>query len=38
VFAGMFILSIFVLLIDWIVTGIENKLLVWRPQPPAARA
>jgi NitT/TauT family transport system permease protein len=31
VFAGMLILSIFVILIDAIVTMIENRLLVWRP-------
>jgi NitT/TauT family transport system permease protein len=33
VFAGMMILSIFVILIDAIVTVIENRLLVWRPAP-----
>jgi NitT/TauT family transport system permease protein len=33
VFAGMVILSIFVILIDAIVTMIENRLLVWRPAP-----
>lgn len=32
VFAGMFILAAFVLVIDWLVTRIENRLLVWRPQ------
>src|SRR5215510_2761567 len=31
VFAGMLILAIFVLIIDWLVTSIENRLLVWRP-------
>jgi NitT/TauT family transport system permease protein len=31
VFAGMVILAIFVLIIDWLVTSIENRLLVWRP-------
>ena len=31
VFAGMFILAIFVILIDSIVTLIENRLLAWRP-------
>jgi NitT/TauT family transport system permease protein len=31
VFAGMIILAAFVLVMDWIVTGIENRLLVWRP-------
>jgi len=31
VFAGMFVLSIFVVLIDLAVTLVENRLLVWRP-------
>lgn len=31
VFAGMFVLSAFVLLIDWGVTLAERRLLVWRP-------
>ena len=31
VFAGMFVLSAFVLLIDYGVTIVERKLLVWRP-------
>jgi NitT/TauT family transport system permease protein len=31
VFAGMVILAVFVLVIDWGVTLVENKLLVWRP-------
>jgi NitT/TauT family transport system permease protein len=31
VFAGMVILAVFVILIDTIVTMIENRLLVWRP-------
>jgi NitT/TauT family transport system permease protein len=31
VFAGMVILAAFVLLIDWLVTLVENRLLVWRP-------
>jgi NitT/TauT family transport system permease protein len=34
VFAGMVILAVFVLIIDWFVTLIERRLLVWRP--PAA--
>ena len=38
VFAGMVILAVFVLLIDWLVTIIENRLLVWRPTGAAARA
>ncbi|HMO30089.1 ABC transporter permease [Enterovirga sp.] len=33
VFAGMVILTIFVILIDSVVTMIENRLLVWRPGP-----
>lgn len=37
VFAGMVILAAFVLLIDWIVTRVENRLLVWRPQPAASQ-
>jgi len=32
VFAGMVILAGFVLVIDWGVTRIERRLLVWRPQ------
>ena len=35
VFAGMLILSIFVILIDMLVTMIENRFLVWRPQAPS---
>jgi NitT/TauT family transport system permease protein len=31
VFAGMVILSVFVLLIDYVVTLVENRLLSWRP-------
>ncbi|HKH33341.1 MAG TPA: ABC transporter permease [Beijerinckiaceae bacterium] len=31
VFAGMVILAVFVIIIDTIVTMIENRLLVWRP-------
>src|SRR3954462_11048160 len=36
VFAGMLILSSFVILIDMLVTRIENRLLVWRPGPATA--
>lgn len=32
VFAGMFVLAAFVLLIDWLVTLVERRLLVWRPE------
>ncbi len=31
VFAGMFVLSVFVILIDMMVTAAERRLLVWRP-------
>jgi NitT/TauT family transport system permease protein len=31
VLAGMVILMAFVLVIDWLVTKVENRLLVWRP-------
>jgi NitT/TauT family transport system permease protein len=31
VFAGMFVLSVFVILIDYGVTLVERRLLVWRP-------
>jgi NitT/TauT family transport system permease protein len=33
VFAGMLILAVFVIVIDTLVTLIENRLLVWRPGP-----
>jgi NitT/TauT family transport system permease protein len=38
VFAGMVILAVFVLIIDWLVTIIENRLLVWRPPSASATA
>ena len=31
VFAGMFVLAAFVIMIDWLVTLVEKRLLVWRP-------
>jgi NitT/TauT family transport system permease protein len=34
----MVILAVFVLIIDWLVTIIENRLLVWRPTGSGARA
>jgi NitT/TauT family transport system permease protein len=37
VFAGMFVLSIFVILIDMGVTLVERRLLVWRPAAPNGR-
>jgi NitT/TauT family transport system permease protein len=33
VFAGMFVLMAFVLLVDWLVTLVEKRLLAWRVQP-----
>jgi NitT/TauT family transport system permease protein len=38
VFAGMFVLSAFVILIDIAVTMVERRLLVWRPNAGEARA
>jgi NitT/TauT family transport system permease protein len=32
VIAGIFVLTIFALLLDFIVTRIETRLLVWRPR------
>ena len=32
VFAGMVVLSAFVIVIDWVVTLVEDRLLAWRPQ------
>jgi NitT/TauT family transport system permease protein len=37
VFAGMFVLSVFVLIIDYGVTLVERRLLVWRPAPSEGR-
>ena len=31
VFAGILVLTIFALILDFAVTKIESKLLVWRP-------
>lgn len=38
VFAGMVVLSIFVLAVDYAVTLIENRLLVWRPASASGQA
>lgn len=38
VFAGMVILAGFVLIIDWLVTLVEKRLLVWRPQAASEQA
>ena len=37
VFAGMFVLAAFVIVIDVLVTLVEKRLLVWRPAPADAR-
>jgi NitT/TauT family transport system permease protein len=37
VFAGMFVLSAFVILIDLLVTVVERRLLVWRPEAAEGR-
>jgi NitT/TauT family transport system permease protein len=37
VFAGMFVLAAFVIVIDTIVTMVERRLLVWRPTAEQAR-
>ena len=37
VFAGMLILSVFVILIDFVVTLVEKRFLVWKPQSSASR-
>jgi len=38
VFAGMFVLAAFVIVIDHLVTMIERRLLVWRPVAAETRA
>ena len=38
VFAGMFVLAAFVIAIDWLVTLVEKRLLVWRPVAAEGRA
>ena len=37
VFAGMFVLSAFVILIDLVVTAVERRLLVWKPDAVESR-
>jgi NitT/TauT family transport system permease protein len=37
VFAGMFVLAAFVIVIDWLVTLVERRLLVWRPAAAETR-
>ncbi len=38
VFAGMFVLVVFVVAIDMLVSAVERRLLVWRPATADARA
>ena len=38
VFAGILVLTIFALMLDFIVTRIENRLLVWRPRTAETEA
>ena len=38
VVAGMVVLTVFVLAIDWLVTIAERRLLVWRPVAAETRA
>ena len=33
VFGGMVVLAVFVVLLDWVVSRVEARLLVWRPTP-----
>jgi NitT/TauT family transport system permease protein len=37
VFAGMFVLAAFVIVIDTLVTMVEKRLLVWRPETSDSR-
>jgi NitT/TauT family transport system permease protein len=37
VFAGMTVLAVFVLIIDWMVTLAERRLLIWRPEAAEIR-
>ena len=37
VFAGMFVLAVFVIVIDMIVSLVEKRLLIWRPAVGDAR-
>jgi NitT/TauT family transport system permease protein len=38
VFAGMFVLALFVLIVDGVVSRVERRLLVWRPIAAETRA
>jgi NitT/TauT family transport system permease protein len=33
----MFVLAVFVIIIDWLVTIVERRLLVWRPAAAETR-
>ncbi|OYX82899.1 MAG: ABC transporter permease [Azorhizobium sp. 32-67-21] len=37
VFSGMLVLAVFVIIIDTVVTAIENRLMVWRPAPASGQ-
>jgi NitT/TauT family transport system permease protein len=37
VFAGMIVLAVFVILIDLLVSAVEKRLLIWKPEPGDAR-
>ena len=37
VFAGMIVLAIFVVVIDWLVSLVERRLLMWRPEAAERR-
>ena len=37
VFAGILVLAVFVIIIDWVVTLVERRLLAWRPVAVEAR-
>jgi NitT/TauT family transport system permease protein len=37
VFAGMFVLAAFVIVIDLVVSMVEKRLLVWRPMAADSR-
>lgn len=38
VFSGMLVLAVFVIIIDTVVTAIENRLMVWRPAPASGQS
>jgi NitT/TauT family transport system permease protein len=38
VFAGILVLTMFALVLDFVVTRVENRLLVWRPRTAETEA